>query len=92
MPRFAAMLFIAMGFAVAGSAQSVDVPGPEWAAEVAIQMPVKGMSKDRVERDYGAPAERRAAVGEPPISRWVYDAYTVYFENQYVIHAVPHAR
>jgi hypothetical protein len=29
-------------------------------------------------------------VGDPPITRWVYDRFTVYFENDRVIHSVVH--
>jgi hypothetical protein len=35
-----------------------------------------------------ARSQRIAAVGEPPISRWVYPQFVVYFEGSYVIHAV----
>jgi hypothetical protein len=28
------------------------------------------------------------AVGEPPISRWEYTGYTVYFEHDLVLHSV----
>jgi hypothetical protein len=41
-----------------------------------------------VEAQFGAPTERRGAIGEPPISRWEYPGFTVFFEHQLVIHAV----
>ncbi len=50
--------------------------------------PTRGMSKDAVESRYGAPNAKQAAIGEPPISRWDYDGYVVYFEYDRVIHAV----
>jgi len=34
------------------------------------------------------PAERHEAVGQPPITRWDYPTFSVYFENDRVIHAV----
>jgi hypothetical protein len=37
---------------------------------------------------FGKPNEMLAPVGDPPITRWVYDRYTVYFEYSYVIHSV----
>jgi hypothetical protein len=46
------------------------------------------MSMAQVEARYGAPAEKVAAVGQPPIARWVYPAFIVYFEGHHVIHAV----
>lgn len=50
--------------------------------------PARGMSMDKVEAVYGAPSRRDAAVGEPPITRWEYPGFVVYFEHQYVIHSV----
>ncbi len=51
-------------------------------------MPSRGMSMRQVESGYGAPVSRRAPVGNPPISRWEYPGYIVYFEYSHVIHAV----
>lgn len=62
-------------------------PGTE-AAQIQMDLPVRGMNKQQVEARFGAPLEKIPAVGEPPISRWVYADYTVYFEHQYVIHTV----
>ena len=50
--------------------------------------PTRGMSQERVEAMFGAPQSRDAAVGEPPISRWHYAGFVVYFEYDKVIHAV----
>jgi len=46
------------------------------------------MSMDRVEAVYGKPANRREAVGDPPITRWEYPGFVVYFEHHLVIHSV----
>jgi hypothetical protein len=46
------------------------------------------MTMQAVEKKFGAPAARHEAVGEPPISRWDYHGYTVFFEKDRVIHAV----
>lgn len=58
------------------------------AAQTQLASPGRGMSKAQVESRYGAPSERIAAVGKPPISRWVYPSFVVYFEYDHVIHAV----
>lgn len=50
--------------------------------------PSRGLSMTQVERRFGEPTQRIAAVGAPPISRWVYPQFVVYFEGSYVIHAV----
>ncbi len=54
----------------------------------AAQLPSAGMSMGAVERSFGKPQQKLPAVGHPPISRWVYDSYTVYFERNNVIHSV----
>jgi len=50
--------------------------------------PTRGMSQERVASVYGEPQSRESAIGEPPISRWHYDGFIVYFEYDKVIHAV----
>ena len=50
--------------------------------------PTRGMTQARVEATYGAPQSMQAAVGEPPISRWDYASFVVFFEYDRVIHAV----
>jgi flavin-dependent dehydrogenase len=53
-------------------------------------LPANGMSQQAVRERFGEPAERHAPVGEPPITRWVYDDYSVYFERDLVIESVLH--
>jgi len=50
--------------------------------------PQKGMSKAQVRKRFGEPQQSLNAVGNPPISRWRYAEFTVYFEHNHVIHAV----
>ncbi|MCG6117849.1 MAG: hypothetical protein MEQ07_06610 [Aquimonas sp.] len=66
------------------------------------ELPRRGMLMGQVERRFGAPSQRLAPVGggsprTPPITRWVYPEFTVYFENSHVVNAVvnragPHER
>jgi len=51
-------------------------------------LPENGMSMSEVEAQYGAPEQRYPAVGQPPITRWSYPDYSVYFEHQLVIESV----
>jgi hypothetical protein len=53
-------------------------------------LPDNGLTMSQVEQRYGTPAEKRSAVGEPPITRWVYDDYSVFFEHDLVIESVVH--
>jgi hypothetical protein len=79
---------IACGMAVAPSfAQNLQMAEAP-AASAAAAAPARGMSMAQVEARFGAPAERFAAVGQPPITRWVYPGFVVYFEYQTVVHAV----
>lgn len=64
--------------------QMADAPG----AQARPATPTRGASMAQVERQFGVPAERVAAVGQPPISRWVYPDFVVFFEYSHVIHAV----
>ena len=50
--------------------------------------PNRGSTMSTVESRYGAPTNRHAAVGNPPITRWDYPQFSVYFENDRVLHAV----
>ena len=55
-----------------------------------VERPKNGMSMDQVKAKFGAANEEKDPVGEPPISRWVYNDFTVYYEHQLVIHSVAH--
>ncbi len=54
----------------------------------AAARPARGMSKSSVASRWGEPASRRGAVGDPPISRWEYSGFVVFFEYDHVIHSV----
>lgn len=58
------------------------------APEANRDRPTRGMSMEKVEASYGSPARRVQAVGEPPITRWEYPGFVVYFEHNLVIHTV----
>jgi len=50
--------------------------------------PNRGASMAQVETRFGAPTVRHAAVGDPPITRWDYPQFSVFFEHDKVLHAV----
>ncbi len=56
--------------------------------ESSVQRPPRGASMQTVEARFGAPAEKHATVGNPPITRWDYPGFAVFFEGSLVIHAV----
>ena len=51
-------------------------------------VPVNNMSMDVVRTRFGQPNSEGTPVGQPPINRWYYDQYTVYFEFDRVIISV----
>jgi hypothetical protein len=56
-------------------------------------LPRRGMTMAQVERNSGTPVEKLPTAGgdaplHPPINRWRYNGYTVYFERDRVIHSV----
>ena len=55
-----------------------------------MELPTNGQSKANVEAKFGTPLEKRAPVGDPPISSWKYDTYSVYFEYDLVLFTVLH--
>ena len=65
-----------------------DELDPAAVVERLPSMPQRGTSMDTVEARLGAPEKRFAAVGDPPITRWVYPQFTVYFEHERVLHSV----
>lgn len=60
---------------------------------VRADAPSRGLSMAQVERRYGAPLDKLPTAGggaprQPPINRWRYQGFTVYFERNRVIHSV----
>jgi hypothetical protein len=80
------LLLVALGTATPALAEtlSTDTGNPAAAGD----RPNRGSSMATVESRFGAPSNRHAAVGTPPISRWDYPQFSVYFENDRVLHTV----
>jgi hypothetical protein len=53
-----------------------------------VQRPTRGITMSAVEAKFGSPVNRHAAVGTPPITRWDYAGFVVFFEHERVIDAV----
>ena len=50
--------------------------------------PRNGITMAEVEQVSGTPKAKHDAVGQPPITRWDYDGFSVYFEYDRVLHTV----
>lgn len=81
------LLSVLAAFAVSSPALA-DVLQTPSAPEASTNRPNRGMSMDKVEATYGAPSNRVPAIGEPPITRWEYPGFVVYFEHHLVLHTV----
>lgn len=85
-------IFIAVlcGFAVSGTtlAETLVVNDQVALADSTVDRPKRGSTMTEVEKHFGAPAEKHATVGQPPITRWDYAGFSVFFEHDRVIHAV----
>ena len=76
------LLALVFGFIGTAYADTYDMAPAENAA------PTRGMKQEVVEAKFGIPQSRDAAIGDPPISRWEYKDFVVFFEYDRVIHAV----
>ena len=87
---------LVFGLTASLSAEEINLPPTEEAAptastetsEYSVQLPGRGMSMEMVQNRFGQALETYSAVGEPPITKWKYSNFTVYFESEFVIHAV----
>ena len=82
-------LFLAMA-TLQVNAQVVKTPGSSAQVVANSNMPHRGLSKSQVESRFGQPSSKQGPVGDPSIYRWDYNNYSVFFENNIVIHSVAH--
>ena len=85
--------FLLLGLSANLYAEEINLPTPEPEAEVessefSVKLPGRGMSMEMVQNRFGEAVEKFSAVGEPPITKWAYKNFSVYFESEFVIHAV----
>jgi hypothetical protein len=86
LPQVLAALIVGVASSAALADELTTPPAPS--ASQQANVPARGTSMEKVEAQFGAPSERIPAVGEPPITRWKYPGFEVYFEHQLVIHTV----
>jgi hypothetical protein len=81
------VLMLTLGCATA-RADTLLIDGIAVDSQSATERPKAGAKMANVEATYGAPSQRQRPVGEPPITRWDYPGFSVYFEHETVIHSV----
>ncbi len=84
--KFIFLLFSILGMAFSAQADVLLIDRVE--AKSGVNVPKKSATMNQVRSQYGDPMSERAAVGEPPITRWDYADFIVYFEHQHVITTV----
>ena len=55
-----------------------------------VPRPTKGMSMQTVKSQFCEPSQEHPRIGTPPITRWDYPEYSVFFEYQHVLTSVVH--
>ncbi len=86
MPILRILLLLALGAAMPAFAETLSTTTADPTA--ASERPNRGSSMATVQGRFGEPTNRHATVGEPPITRWDYPQFSVYFEHDKVLHAV----
>ncbi|HMD28678.1 MAG TPA: hypothetical protein VKH13_08930 [Steroidobacteraceae bacterium] len=81
------LLAAALASGLAG-AETIAVDNGIAVKQTDVATPTRGMTMDQVAGKFGDPASKVPAVGNPPISRWEYPGFIVYFEHEHVIHSV----
>lgn len=82
-------VFISLLAASVSTAETIYIPiGQQAPDKQHVERPQRGMSQEGVLARWGEPINTTEAVGEPPISHWVYGEFVVYFESSTVIHSV----
>ena len=83
------ILALTLGLAMGASAQNMDMSAADRSSTFdSAGKPTRGMTQDAVEASFGTPSDTREPVGDPPITRWDYANFVVFFEYDRVIHAV----
>lgn len=73
---------------IADTALGQQIQIPQASKTSGYEIPLRGMSKQDVSVKFGKPISISEAVGEPPISIWHYNQFSVYFEINTVLHSV----
>lgn len=70
------------------TAEQITLPIGEQTRSYELSLPDRSMTKTAVQEAFGKPHEIQDSVGEPPITVWEYEDFVVYFEQNWVLHAV----
>lgn len=86
MPILRILLLLALQAATPALAETLNTDTGDPAARG--DRPSRGSTMANVQGRFGEPSSRHSAVGSPPITRWDYPQFSVYFEHDRVLHTV----
>ncbi|GAC1330680.1 MAG: hypothetical protein NVS9B2_10980 [Steroidobacteraceae bacterium] len=86
--RYRNLLLAAVLAGGVAQAETIAVDSGIAVKESDVATPSRGMTMNQVATKFGTPVTKLPAVGRPPISRWEYPGFVVYFESEHVIHSV----
>ena len=86
--RYRNLLLAAVLAGGLAQAETIAVDSGIAVKESDVATPARGMTMNQVATKFGTPVSKVPAVGKPPISRWEYPGFIVYFESDHVIHSV----
>ena len=86
MPILRILLLLALGAAAPAMAETLATPAGSPASTA--DHPSRGSTMATVQGRFREPTQRHATVGDPPITRWDYPQFSVYFEHDRVLHSV----
>lgn len=82
------LALIASPASAQGPSQGVINIGLGQQGDEQVVKPARGNSQAQVISSFGQPLSKQGPTGKPPIEVWRYQAFSVYFEGDYVIHSV----
>ena len=89
-------LFLSLFLLTSGPAAADVLLIDSMQSNPAVQTPRSGVSMDAVRQGYGSPLTEHPAIStaagpqQPPITRWDYSGFSVFFEHDRVVHSVVH--
>jgi len=83
------VLFLILNVNASAQAEVIKIPVGQQ-GQTNIILPNRGDAKLDVLDRFGLADEEHAPVGQPPITRWDYREFSVYFEGNRVINSVIH--
>jgi hypothetical protein len=81
-------LVYSLGTVGTAMAETIVVDDQVQVRDSGVTKPKRGITMTQVEAKFGAPVTKHDAVGQPPITRWDYAGFSVFFEHDRVIDSV----